>query len=334
MLKAIFKSLLIFLVQFFYSNLSHSQCLQTGALKTQGLITHTTTNKDIDSMIYSEIGKLESFFNIDIEFYFFEETSTGKVAFYNQTCTNGCMGTIVLGYNTIANELIKTNGLETVKAILAHEFAHAVQKQYGWSEAGKNPELHADFIAGYYIGETNNYDDFGLMQFYQTFASMGDDNFFSPNHHGTNEERFCAFYEGHYVSKNTEMTTKNALTFAYNYVSQYSPCGIQAAIKNQSLYEKDVKNNNLGSLYIKCKTYSPLVLEITDHNGVIEKYAIYDELTINQLAVNVNYPIKIYEYNTGRIRYQDVVIPSINGPLSIKIKEGIGLVVKWPQPSR
>lgn len=103
---------------------------------------------------------------------------------------------------------------------------------------------------------------------------------------------------------------------------------------SQSLYEIDVKNNNLGSIYIKCKTMSPLVLEITNHNGVTEKYPIYNKLTLNQLAVNVNYPIKIYEYNSGRIRYQNVVVPSVNGPLSIKIKEGNGLIVKWPKPSR
>jgi hypothetical protein len=130
------------------------------------------------------------------------------------------------------------------------------------------------------------------------------------------------------------MSMKNALQFAYNYVSQYSPCGIQAAIKNESVYQKDMERNNTGSIYIKCKTRSPLVVEITDHDGIIKKYAVYDELTISQLAVHVDYPIKIYEYNTGRIRYQDKVAPSINGPLSIKIKEGIGLIVEWPVPSR
>lgn len=322
------------LIQLLSISTFHSQCLKSGEFQTNGLVTHTTTNVYIDSLIYSEIDKLESYFNLNIDFFFLEEANINPVAYFNVDCTENCMGSIVLGYNMIADQLVKTNGLETVKAILAHEFAHAVQNYYGWSEPGKNPELHADFIAGYYIGETYKYEEFELTQFYRTFASIGDDDFFSPSHHGTEEERLCAFYEGHYVSKNTEMSMKNALAFAYNYVSQYSPCGIQAAIKNQSIYEKDKKNNNTGSVVIKCKTFSPLIVDITDYDGRIKRYTVYKELTINQLAVNVNYPINIYEANTGRIRYQETVIPSINGSLLVTIKEGIGIVVKWPQPSR
>jgi hypothetical protein len=73
---------------------------------------------------------------------------------------------------------------------------------------------------------------------------------------------------------------------------------------------------------------------ITNHDGSITKYIVKNKLLIEKLAVNIDYPIKIYVNRTGRVRYQDKIIPSKYGPVILKIKSGFNFAFKWPPPSR
>jgi hypothetical protein len=232
----------------------------------------------------------------------------------------------------LSEQLLKTDGIQVTKAILAHEFAHAVQHLYGWKEPGKQPELHADFIAGYYIGKTYNLSQEEMSSFYKTFAELGDNEFFSPNHHGTSAERLCAFYEGNYVSKITRITMQEALAFAYNYVEENSPCSIQASIQKKIIYDKDVASGNLGSVTIKSST--PVSVIISNYDGTEIRYRGVKNVTIEGLAVNLDYPIRIFETRTGTVRYKDKIAVSKYGPLRIKIKGGFGFSIKFPPPSR
>lgn len=314
------------------NNLS-SQCIKSGEFTFDGLYTHTTTDKYLDSVIYAEVDKLEKYFNIDVDFYFLLEAA-GPTAFYTTECNDNCGGSVVLGYNMLIEQMVESEGLKTIKGILAHEFAHAVQRSFDWTEPGKNPELHADFIAGYYIGDTYGYSEEELGPIYYAFASMGDDNFFSPTHHGTPVERLCAFFEGNYAANNLDMTMKNALSFAYSYVRQNSPCSFQTVFANYKIFRKDYESNNLGSVEIKARFYNPLIVEFTNYNLQVITYTVYNKLLLNDLAVNLDYPIRIYESVTNRLRYSDVIKPSIYGPWKIKIGQGNNITIKWPQPSR
>jgi hypothetical protein len=84
-------------------------------------------------------------------------------------------------------------------AIVAHEYAHIAQFKYKfpWTE-GKWPELHADFLAGWFIAHRER---FPLPNdAYQAAASLyykGDYDFNDRDHHGTPEERLKAFRAGY-----------------------------------------------------------------------------------------------------------------------------------------
>jgi hypothetical protein len=86
------------------------------------------------------------------------------------------------------------------QALYAHEFAHHIQYQRGWYQAGADPEgtryteLMADAMAAYYLthkrGGTMN--KHRVAEFLEAFFQIGDCAFSNPNHHGTPNQRLAA----------------------------------------------------------------------------------------------------------------------------------------------
>jgi hypothetical protein len=107
---------------------------------------------------------------------------------------------------------------------MAHEYAHALQNKYQWAGRGRNKELHADYLAGYYIGIKGLVSEDLLIAFSNEFYSRGDYNFFDPNTHGTPNERACAFQQGYFLAVlgNAGMTT--AYNKAVKYVNTHYEC--------------------------------------------------------------------------------------------------------------
>jgi hypothetical protein len=109
-------------------------------------------------------------------------------------------GTVFIGLALLRNEWRATFGTSlSMPAIVAHEYAHIAQFKYKfpWTE-GKWPELHADFLAGWFIAHRER---FPLPNdAYQAAASLyykGDYDFNDRDHHGTPEERLKAFRAGY-----------------------------------------------------------------------------------------------------------------------------------------
>lgn len=86
-------------------------------------------------------------------------------------------------------------------AVFAHEFGHIAQFAFNFPRvAGKAPELHADFMAGWYTG-TRAVQLYGrqVVNFGEITREMfdiGDNDFTSPSHHGTPQERVTAYSAG------------------------------------------------------------------------------------------------------------------------------------------
>jgi hypothetical protein len=117
-------------------------------------------------------------------------------------------GIIVMGTNLLDGELdrremsgpgtLQTNSVP--EAILAHEFAHLRQFRKSSPLAfGKPRELHADYLAGWYIRRVHlKYrTNFNPAKAGRCFYQKGDTAFYSPQHHGTKDERLAAFLAGY-----------------------------------------------------------------------------------------------------------------------------------------
>jgi hypothetical protein len=106
-------------------------------------------------------------------------------------------GTVLLGLHLIDYEQKATGGTgQSIPAILAHEYAHIAQFKYGFPYTGKRRELHADYLAGWYIGHRLRFVQTNVYQAAANFFYKGDTNFNSPSHHGTHQERWVAFVAG------------------------------------------------------------------------------------------------------------------------------------------
>jgi hypothetical protein len=105
-------------------------------------------------------------------------------------------GTILFGQNMLSQQLGKDPTGASVVAIMAHEFGHLAQFKQGFREPGKRPELHADFMAGWYLSVRGRYTWVNLMPTLKLFFELGDYQFNSPSHHGTPQERLAAAQAG------------------------------------------------------------------------------------------------------------------------------------------
>jgi hypothetical protein len=245
--KTLIKFLLIFFV---FSNCKLlSQCFSSKYLP-EGYITETTGEDFIDSILISEIQKQKYFFDLDIDFRFMYEYK-GKNAFYYPFCErSNCHGTIFLGVKMLYEQINKTGGLESTRAILAHEFGHCIQSYVNWTGMSKYKELHSDFMAGFYIGKTYNYKESQLNTLFQVFYELGDYYYWSINHHGTPYERKCAFQEGYYYAKENQVSAVEAHSYALKYVSADDPCAVRRYKANTKKYYDNLARKNVGNIVV------------------------------------------------------------------------------------
>ncbi|MGC4023063.1 MAG: hypothetical protein QM734_14525 [Cyclobacteriaceae bacterium] len=103
-------------------------------------------------------------------------------------------GKIAMGINLLRNKLRDFNE-HAIAGVLAHEYAHVLQIKKRGTLNGKERELQADFMAGYYFGDGDILEN-GAEKFAADLYSMGDYNFWDPQHHGTPEERVAMFKAG------------------------------------------------------------------------------------------------------------------------------------------
>jgi hypothetical protein len=224
------------------------------------------------------------------------------------------------------NQLQKKHGIECVRAILAHEFGHCVQFLMNWNEFGKRPELHADYMAGYYTGKMYNYSEDQINSLFKEFYSMGDYNYWTTDHHGTAIERKCAFEEGYYFAKENNTTVQLANSYGIQYVTANNPCAVRkykAAVqqyqneiqRRTAQLEKDIKESNVGSIKFTAKdskkykvvTINGLGQKVVypinqsyiglNNYGQRVKYAPITEATISPISANTQIPYSIYKTN-------------------------------------
>lgn len=179
------------------ASIAAGQCLRENY--TPGRIYKTTGNSALDAMLNAEAGLLLSVFDVNPNMFLIDDCrgSGGNAYASPEHTVAGAYGTVYLGVCLIRDELWSMDkGGPAVAGIMAHEFAHILQIKKGSSLSSKYRELHADFLAGYYLGKKNYIQPQYVAGFAQSLYEKGDYNFRDPNHHGTPEERVIAMFAG------------------------------------------------------------------------------------------------------------------------------------------
>jgi len=186
-------------------DLSPFGCAWNGASAEGNGIYSSSNNDVLDRGVITEIKRISQFLPINPGIMYIYDASPNAFA-VPESMVPDTQGTVLLGLNLIDNEIFKLNRSGVaVAGICAHECAHIFQFQSGSMQSLAGPtaaliELHADYIAGMYLGRregTHSKKD--ITDFALTLFCHGDFQFNEPGHHGTPLQRVMAMKEGYDV---------------------------------------------------------------------------------------------------------------------------------------
>jgi hypothetical protein len=171
-----------------------------GALPDDRLI-HSSGNPQLDKALGRAMARAARRFNVRPGFAFFQDQNAPNAFATSETKVNGTQGTVVFGKRLFTEQFSRYNdrGMSVI-AIVAHEFGHILQYNRnlmgdlrGGEQTVRKIELHADYLAGWYLGLRKKEDSsISLWASGDTFRRIGDYAFNNPNHHGTPTQRVAA----------------------------------------------------------------------------------------------------------------------------------------------
>ena len=163
----------------------------------------TTGEPRLDRALIAELRSIVEIMPINPGFRIIDDEGSPNAFALGRTIVERTRGTVLFGIQLIRTELGLRDGGYAVAGIAAHECAHVYQffSRYGelLRRDQKNVrvmELHADFLAGYYLGR-DKASEIDIEAFARSLFGKGDLAFNDPNHHGTPEERVEAMEKGY-----------------------------------------------------------------------------------------------------------------------------------------
>lgn len=163
----------------------------------------STGDARLDRALIAELRSALRVLQVNPGFRIIDDVEGANAFAIDRTVIPNTRGTVLFGINLLNDELMTANGGYAVAGIAAHECGHVLQffSDYGrvltsGQQTGRAMELHADFLAGYYLGFQKPNDTW-LRSFEQSLREKGDWNFNHPLHHGTPDERVHAMTQGY-----------------------------------------------------------------------------------------------------------------------------------------
>lgn len=185
--------------------LSNGCFYNVSALTTIGDIFSSSGNTQIDRAVESDFVVLLQTFGLKVKLYYINEYNTPN-AFFDRNAKGFDYpdGSIFMGIKLMNTKLLNSpdGGGGGVPFIIAHEIGHAKANKMGWqfrspySRTVKKDELFADFVAGTYLYDRPLFIYSNVNAAIQSFFNDGDNDFTSPMHHGTGQERVNALLAG------------------------------------------------------------------------------------------------------------------------------------------
>ena len=182
-------------------------------------IARSSGDAETDRFLGRALVRLSTTFGVGPGFAFFDDGQAPNAFATGQTLLSEGHGTVLMGMHLFGQRMAKDRDAGmTVIAICAHEFGHIHQIQNGYHGAlakldatVKPLELHADFLAGFYLGNRKHeHPDLDLQTVGRVYDSIGDTDYTSPQHHGTPEERIAAITKGFEFQRDARNTIDDA----------------------------------------------------------------------------------------------------------------------------
>jgi hypothetical protein len=155
---------------------------------------------NIDMAVQNEGVFLSRLFSVAPAGGFFDDAGAPNAfATPESLFTNSIDGSVILGMSLLQQEIARDGGYGfSVAAIMAHEFAHVRQFKDARAMEVAVPvrELHADFLAGWYLAQRLQVAPTDVRSSMSAFFSLGDYAFNEPQHHGTPEQRLGSLLAG------------------------------------------------------------------------------------------------------------------------------------------
>lgn len=115
---------------------------------------------------------------------------------------------ILLGIWLVRRIIFDTGSDLPVAGVLAHEMAHRLQFENGWTNhfepTVRRSELEADMWSGLYMAYAKRFAGAEIETYFRFIFSRGDYNFHDPGHHGTPGQRLAAGATGFEVARLVE----------------------------------------------------------------------------------------------------------------------------------
>ena len=182
---------------------AHGGCSLTAsaAAEMQGQLqlSRTVWNPAQDAAFNKIMANIDRLFGVNPAFFIFNDQSSPNAFATPQIFDPHYRdGSVMFGYQLFSSQVQQTGPVNfTVAAIMAHEFAHILQFKLGEDLPTQAKELEADYMAGWYIGNSGDaWQGQISSQALRAFYSLGDFAFNSPTHHGTPDERTRAVEAG------------------------------------------------------------------------------------------------------------------------------------------
>ncbi len=194
----------------------------------------TTGNPALDRALDASIKRLADLFGQVPAFGFYSQGDHPDISPMNAFATRvrsdipGTWGTIGFGNELFEHEMKDHDPSgSTIVAVIAHEFGHIWAMKAGIMDkltAGestvKRSELHADYLAGFFLGTRKRAaPSISLQAAGDLFNRIGDYDVGNKDHHGTPKERVAAAEEGFKVSYVQNRDANYAFVAGLEYVS-------------------------------------------------------------------------------------------------------------------
>lgn len=232
-------TIFIAFLQLFSSIGVDAQCLNLNFKNLQNKGSYKSTGVDkLDKYLNEEKTYLESIFKVSVELKVLNDGNEPN-AYASSESSNAFYfdGSVYLGYKLLADEIEdKSRGLDAVSGIMAHEFAHILQEKLSCTLDGKIRELHADFLAGYYMAKRGGYTADAVTAFGTSLYAKGDGELWEASHHGTPKQRITAMLGG-FIAADKVSTPKEAYEAGIELLTNGGNSGGLGEEGNQKTYK-------------------------------------------------------------------------------------------------
>jgi hypothetical protein len=179
-------------------------------------------NPALDEAVLRELQKILTIIPVNPAFHYIEENPPGNSFAMPTSDVLGTKGTVLLGLRLLNSLLDVDDGGGAIAGICAHECGHIYQYFSDWynrlSPAGTIAvELHADLIAGYYMGKRGDTDHQRVMSFSWALFSRAGFDYTDPNFHGDPGDRAAAVMKG-YMWANQNVGLAETCARGANYI--------------------------------------------------------------------------------------------------------------------